>query len=249
MNDNWIWGVHSIEACLETRPELIKELFTIIADNDNRELIKIKELAKSQGISVQLVKNIPGSLKDRRTQGIFAQLQNFPVWNFREEKASIAEQFTNDRGQWAMLDRIQDPQNYGAVLRSAAAFGVKGIFVANRDQCPANGTVAQVSAGQLFRIPLYECEQCMELLKLAQEKNVCILSLDSRGENLSRYLSENKSNILWILGAEHQGVQKKYLEQSDSIVSIPMNPDVESLNVSNAAAIAFYETQKNIKTH
>jgi 23S rRNA (guanosine2251-2'-O)-methyltransferase len=248
MKDKWIWGIHSLDACVETHPELLIEIF-VLEESPDRDFQNLKKKILDAGLKLQSIKNTPGALRDKRTQGIFAQLKDFPIESFREFRQEISERWKMENGQWVYLDRIQDPQNYGAILRSAAAFGVKGVFVSERDQCPVTGTVAQVSAGQIFRVPLYSCEQPSELIAAAQESKLQVLALDSRGENISRYLTETKGSILWMLGSEHQGVQKRLLERADTILSIPMNPDVESLNASNAAAISFFEAQKNFKTH
>jgi 23S rRNA (guanosine2251-2'-O)-methyltransferase len=246
--EHWIWGVHAVLACAQTQPELLKEIFLIEAKAVDSDVKSLLNFLSDLGLRVQPIKNIPVALKEKRTQGVVAQLQHFPLRSFQKEKSRLQKLCQEEIGQWVFLDRIQDPQNYGAILRSAAAFGLKGVFVGTKDQCPVTGTVAQVSAGQLFRVDLWECHNPLDLMEMFKEADFEILALEAGGQNLSRHLEDlkkSKKNILWLLGAEHFGVQKRYVERSSASVSIPMKSDVESLNVSNAAAIAFFEAQKN----
>jgi len=207
--------------------------------------LAVKKIEMDLGFPAIVQEELPRSLKDKRTQGVAARIHAFPLRRFSKEIEALKEAFQSP-GQWAILDRVQDPQNYGAILRSAAAFGLKGIFVGLKESCPMTGTVAQVSAGNFFKVPVYEVPNSNRLIELVVEAGGQVASLDAGGEPLGASVMEKAAGgaLLWVLGAEHKGVASRFLDKSTMTVRIPMAEGVESLNVSNAAAVAFYEGQK-----
>jgi 23S rRNA (guanosine2251-2'-O)-methyltransferase len=147
-----------------------------------------------------------------------------------------------------ILDRIQDTQNFGAILRSAAALGAKSIFIGRREQAPVNGTVALVSAGNIFKVNIYTATNLARTCERLQEKGFAVYALDGGGKNISKTLKEaNPDKIAWILGSEEEGIQPIVAKAATEKVGIPMVAGVESLNVSNSAAIALYEAHKFLK--
>jgi len=159
--------------------------------------------------------------------------------DFEEEfQAGLAE----GRGQWAILDSLQDPRNYGAVLRSAAAFGVKAVIVGRKDQSPLTGVVAQASAGQSFRVKSVSANNLGQIVKIARDAGAHVLALDGSGKSLRDWFAAKPQGaIVWVLGSEGEGVRSKLLENATQVLRLPMAAGVESLNASVAASLAFYE--------
>ncbi|NCN27588.1 RNA methyltransferase [bacterium] len=250
MKSEWIWGLHSIEACGESYPELILEILVQKSNQVDHELnALLKKLNDQLGLKANVVERLPKALDDKRTQGVAAKIQEFPLLNFNKLKDTVSDQLDKG-GQWLLLDRIQDPQNFGAILRSAAALGVKGVVIGTKDQCPFNGTVSHVSVGASFRVPIYQSSRPLEFLELARERGLDVLSLDASGDPISAYMDKTDVHgLVWIMGSEHWGVSPKYVEISNTKISIPLHAAVESLNVSNAAAIAIWEAQKIFHKH
>ncbi len=245
-NQNWIWGFHSVEAALENYPEIITEL--LLETESTQSDSSLEKLAQNAGVKLNLVKNLPKVLTEKRTQGVAARISEFPEKNFSE----IEELFfdTESPGQWVLLDGIQDPRNFGAIIRSAAAFGVRGIFYGQRNQTPPSGLVSQASAGNLFRVPLVSMSSFQVLWKALENAPFRVLALDAEGVPISQIVpsAREKLSVLWVLGSEGEGLRPGIRDKCQGIASIPIREEVESLNASVAASLAFYIAQRKIQS-
>lgn len=251
----WVWGLHAAEALIEEHADSILELQISGKDDANSEARSVLEAkAKDAGVSFQKVERIKKEYSDKRHQGVLALLKRAPTFSIHDLN-DFLENTAGDASiepyrQWALLDRVEDPRNFGAILRSAAAFGLSGVFFGQKQQAPVSGVVAQSSAGQCFRVPLYELSNVNQVFTSFADSGrrfVCA-SLDMNGEELDSFAKNTKSgepcDVLWILGSEGRGVRPGLLERSTDRVKIPMSPTVESLNVSVASALAFYSLRK-----
>lgn len=247
----WVWGLHAAEALIGEHPDAILELQIARKDDANQEArSKLEAQAKDAGIKFQTVERVKKEYSDKRHQGVLALLKRAPTLSIHDlndflENTASASGAPKCR-QWALLDRVEDPRNFGAILRSAAAFGLSGVFFGQKQQAPVSGVVAQSSAGQCFRVPLYELSnvnQVFTSFESSGRRFVCA-SLDMEGEELDSFAQSTQAgeatDVLWILGSEGRGVRPGLLERSTDRVKIPMSPTVESLNVSVASALAFY---------
>ena len=250
VEENWIWGFHSVEACVQCHPDFVLEIQVEAAASDSSEFGKLKKAMGDVGIKAKTVPSLPKMLKEKRTQGVAAKLKSFPTQDFRHYRTEFEEALQGDEGgQWVLLDGIQDPRNFGAILRSAAAFGVKGVFVRTKHQCPPTGVVAQTSAGNLFRVPLIAGLSFNPIFDALEGFDVRILGLETGGSTLEKALSGSGGatpKVLWILGGEGDGIRPGLREKCTSLVEIPMSPGVESLNASAAATVAFYATRQKL---
>jgi len=250
----WIWGWHSLEACIESFPELVIEVkIEDEAHKASAELQKIAKSAKAQGIRVDFVRALSKEYADKRTQGCMALMKRAPTLGVRDLSDIFEAEAPKKLRQWAVLDRIEDPRNFGAILRSAAAFGLSGVIFGDKQQAPLTGTVAQTSAGQCFRVPLFEIPNPNTVFRMFEENahlKPAIVVLDMDGESLTKavkgFIKDEYSDLFWILGSEGQGVRPGLKEKSSHTVSIPMEKGVESLNVSVASALAFYATYQSL---
>lgn len=247
----WVWGLHATEALVAEHPDSILELQLVDKDDANQEARqKLATEAKDAGVKFQNVERVKKEYSDKRHQGALALLKRAPTLSIHDLNDTL-ENTASDASaaqcrQWALLDRVEDPRNFGAILRSAAAFGLSGVFFGQKQQAPVSGVVAQSSAGQCFRVPLYELSnvnQVFTSFASSGRRFVCA-SLDMDGEELDVFAKNTQSgeasDVLWVLGSEGRGVRPGLLERSTDRVKIPMSPTVESLNVSVASALAFY---------
>jgi len=241
--DQWIWGRHSVEAALEVCPEWMLELMVEIeAEKEHQDII---EACGDQGISHLRAAKLPSLLKDRRHQGIAAKIKRFPFEYFNQFRDQLIE-LVRGGGVFAVLDRVQDPQNYGAILRSAAGLGVKAVLVAQKHQCPLTGAVAQASAGALFRVPIVLCPSLSTALDTMKEAGARVYSLDMEGkaiDQLDLRGDKRPKALAWVLGSEGQGVRDDLAKRSDEVCAIKLHGGLESLNVSATAAIAFFASR------
>ncbi len=148
-------------------------------------------------------------------------------------------------GTLAALDQITDPHNVGAILRSAAAFGIAALILP-KDHAPAESAVmAKAASGALERVPLVRVTNLSSTLKVLKKADYWIAGLDAGGSRPVATVGE-LAPLCLVLGAEGRGLRRLSAEQCDLIVSIPIRGEMESLNVSNAAAIAFYQAARGM---
>ena len=140
------------------------------------------------------------------------------------------------------LDRVTDPHNVGAILRSAEVFGARAVIAPSRHSAPETGALAKTASGALERQPYLRVTNLADTLIELQSMGYTVLGLDGTGtENLPEALAELSGRAICIvLGAEGPGLRDRTRDTCDRILRIPFAADFGSLNVSNAAAVALY---------
>jgi 23S rRNA (guanosine2251-2'-O)-methyltransferase len=141
---------------------------------------------------------------------------------------------------FVLLDELHDPHNVGAIIRSAAAFGASAILMPEHNQSPITGTVIKTSAGMVFRIPIVKIGNVNQTVRLLKEKHMWSYGLVMDGDTTLQK-AEFDSPTLIIVGNESDGIREKTLELCDVKLTIPMDPNCESLNASVAASVVLYE--------
>lgn len=138
-----------------------------------------------------------------------------------------------------MLDQVTDPHNVGAMLRTAAAFGVSAVLVPKDHAPPETAAMAKAACGALDLVPMVRVTNLAHTMKELKADGYWIAGLDGEARDLVSKLKEYKP-LCVVMGAEGKGLRRLTAEGCDVLVSIPIQPLMESLNVSNAAAIALY---------
>jgi len=139
-----------------------------------------------------------------------------------------------------ILDQILDPHNLGAIIRTAAAFGIYDIIITSRNSTKDTATVAKSSAGLNELVNLIEVGNLNSAIKDLKNIGYFIIGLDGEAKVKLTEIKDNK-NIALVLGNEGKGIRELVKKNCDDLVKIPMQTCVESLNVSVASAIAMYE--------
>lgn len=142
-----------------------------------------------------------------------------------------------------ILDGINDPHNFGAILRSAEIFGVNGIIVSKHNQVPLNATVAKTSAGAINFVPVAMVSNLNNAIQTLKDCGFWIVSSDGSGESNYDDINYDFPTVL-IIGSEGKGISNLVLRNSDYIVKIPMSGQVNSLNASVAAGILMSEINR-----
>ncbi|MFA5987306.1 MAG: 23S rRNA (guanosine(2251)-2'-O)-methyltransferase RlmB [Candidatus Paceibacterota bacterium] len=232
----FIYGKHALEEALNNTPEIVQEVFFTHQFEDNF----LRTLVKKRGIkATQLMPNkFPhGADEDSVHQGVIAKISvDKLVLNYKEFIDNLP--ITIDTSL-IILGEIQDPQNVGAVIRSAAAFGVAGVLIPEHNQAPITGAVVKVSAGMAFRIPLVIAPNINNVARDLKDKGFWIYGLEGESrDSIAR--EEFDTPTVFILGNEAHGIRAKTRDVCDKLLTIPTNAQCESLNAAASAAVALY---------
>jgi 23S rRNA (guanosine2251-2'-O)-methyltransferase len=142
-----------------------------------------------------------------------------------------------------VLDQLSDPHNVGAILRTAAAFQVTAVVVQDRHAPPQSGALAKAASGALDLVPYVEVVNISRALDLLAERGFWRIALAGDGEqSLAQAVPDG--DVALVLGSEGDGIRRLVREHCETAAFIPIGKAVESLNVSNAAAIALYELRR-----
>ena len=144
-----------------------------------------------------------------------------------------------------ILDQVTDPQNVGAIIRSAYAFNMDGVALSQSNSPTETSSMAKASSGAIEKIKIIQLSNMSREIKKLQAANFNVYGLAFGGsKNISELHNEN-GNVAIIVGSEGRGLRRLTKEKVDQLLEIPINKECESLNVANAASIAMFELQKN----
>jgi 23S rRNA (guanosine2251-2'-O)-methyltransferase len=143
------------------------------------------------------------------------------------------------------LDQVTDPQNIGAIIRSALAFNIDALILPEHSAPDETPAMVKASSGAIEKLPIIKVKNLTNTIKLLQKENYWAIGLDSNTSTLINNHNFGEKTVL-IMGSEGKGMRRLTKETCDLVVKLPMSDKAESLNVSNAAAIAMYELFKNL---
>jgi 23S rRNA (guanosine2251-2'-O)-methyltransferase len=159
------------------------------------------------------------------------------------ESVSV-EDFEPRRGAvLLMLDQVTDPQNVGAILRSAAAFGAAGVILQDRHAPKLAGALAKAAVGAVDQIPTAHVVNLSRALETLADRGWRAVGLDGHTDVYLHQALDGGPTVL-VLGSEGEGLRRLVAEHCDELAKIPMPGGFESLNVSAAAAVALYEASR-----
>ena len=231
----YIYGRHALMEALRNRPKSVQKVFLApglqdqeLKDTIRRNGIRIAKLSDKEVHKVGSTSTHQGVIGIVTLSELLAPYKEF------------AESLTvNDDTSLVLMGEIQDPQNVGAIIRSAAAFGVSGVLIPQHNQSPVTGAVVKVSAGMAFKIPLVTIGNVNETLRDLKKRGFWIYGLEGEAQ---RTLGEEQFDApsVFVLGNESKGIREKTQELCDILLKIPMSEKSESLNVAASAAVALY---------
>lgn len=218
----------------------------IYAQTSNKEIDSvIKEALKRKIIVVNTDKQKLDKMIDgKNSQGIIASITDFEYSEI-EDIINYAKS-RNEDPFVLILDKIEDPHNLGAIIRSAECMGVHGIIIQKRNACLVTDTVEKVAAGACSYVKVARVTNITESIKKLKEYGLWIYGLDMAGES-NIYDTKLEGAIGIVVGNEGEGISRLVKENCDVLMKIPMTGKINSLNASVSAAISIYEVvrQKN----
>lgn len=225
-----------------------KTINKIYTQGSTKELYDIIKLAKDKKIVVvESEKSKLDKMCDgKNSQGIVASVTDYEYFTIDD----ILDE-ASKRGEEpfvVILDKIEDPHNLGAIIRTCECMGVHGIIIQKRNACQITDTVEKVSAGACSFVKVARVTNITESLKYLKDKGLWIYGLDMEGAE-AIYNTKLDGAIGIVVGNEGSGISRLVRENCDVMINIPMYGNLNSLNASVSAAISIYEVgrQKYMK--
>ena len=223
------WGKHAVAAALDN-PE--RKVLRAWATRDAATFMQFSsDIPVTMADVTDLARLVP---HDAPHQGVVIEVE--PLEDAWLDELLGAE---DESAVLLVLDQVTDPHNVGAILRSAAAFGAVGIVTQDRHSPPESGVIAKAASGALERMPWTRVVNLARALEEIGEAGFWRIGLAGDAEtDLKDALGPPK--VALVLGAEGAGLRQNTREHCDALARLPITSAVESLNVSNAAAVALY---------
>ena len=235
----WLFGLHAVRDAL--RNPARTKLRLLVTKNAYDKLAE--DIAVS-GIEPEMAdpRRFPAPLDPQSVhQG--AALEVKPLdWGDLEQVCMAAD---GQVPRVVLLDRVTDPHNVGAILRSAEVFGARAVIAPHRHSAPETGALAKTASGALERQPYLRIKNLADAMERLKSMGYLMLGLDGEAEQSVAQAVEGRRDraIALVLGAEGPGLRQKTRETCDQLVKIDAAGAFGSLNVSNAAAVALYATR------
>lgn len=229
----YIFGKHAVSEALQHRPDVVKQIFLDSDFSDAKIIARIE----ASGIDIRPLNlnNPPRGVSAKAAhQGIVAGI--LPEKLMVPYKDFIQKLTITPASALLILGEVQDPHNVGAVIRSAAAFGIAGVLIPPHNQAPVTGTVIKVSAGMAFKIPLVAVSNVNSVARDLQQRGFWMYGLEGEG-TVSTVTERFERPSAFILGNEGSGLRQKTKELCDDLIAIPISPRCESLNAAAATAV------------
>jgi len=233
-----VYGKNSVESLLEGSLRRINKLYVAKGVKFEPKINKIIALAKDNKIPIQEVpREKLNSIAGGVHQGVAASVSPVEYTEFHQLEETLKNKIN---ALVIILDGVEDPHNFGAIARTAAAAEADGIIIAKRRSSPVTAVVEKASAGAIEKIPVVQVTNIVNTIEKLKKIGFWVFSAEGNGE---KYYFEPDYNLncALVIGGEHQGVSELVKKHSDMVIKIPISSKINSLNASNAASIIIYE--------
>ncbi len=232
----YIYGKHAISEAIKRAPYAIKHMYFVGGVKAEKIFKDIRELNITYDRCDE--NHLPRGVDyGANHQGVIALV--VPKKILKDYKPFIENLEITETTGLVVLNELTDPHNVGAIIRSAAAFGIKGVLIPEYRQAPITGAVVKVSAGMAFALPLISIINTNSVLRDLKDRDFWIYGLSEKGGTKISDEQFTKPSV-FVFGNEERGIRKKTEELCDFRLSIPIEKKVESLNVAASAAVTFY---------
>ena len=236
-----IFGINGCATVLESRKYKITDILIQSGSPAERD----GKITHALGYHGGHIKFLPASqFKSQfgkwRTQGIIVR--------FMGKIETDLPSFTDQSGNIGLLilDRIEDPQNLGQIIRTAECAGIDGIIIPKHDSCGITDTVIQVSQGSFTQVSIYQVNNLHQTVTNLKDEEFWVIAMENSLDAKHWHQVDYKGKVAIIAGSEGRGIKKLVLEKCDFLVTIPMQGKTNSLNVSAAVSAVLFERLRQL---
>lgn len=229
--DAWFYGQHTVLAALANQERDVRRL---LSSGTPPELSEFRSDLTVESCGRATIDTLlpPGAVH----QGIAALVDPLTPWSVEEVCEAARDQPSS---LVLVLDQVSDPHNVGAIMRSAAVFGVHAVIVQDRNAPEITGALAKAASGALEAVPMVRTTNLVRALETLKAAGFWCLGLDADADHRIGEIAAADHRVL-VLGAEGAGLRRLTSEACDDLARIDSDGAITSLNVSNAAAVALY---------
>jgi len=237
-----LYGIHPVFEVLVAGRRHVYEIY-LDKEKKSGRLAQIESMAKAAGVLINSIgpsdfKALTGTIGH---QGAAAMVSPYPQVTVRDILQTVQDE--DGKRFLLILDNIQDPQNLGAIIRTALCVGIHGVIVPKDRSASPTAAVSKASAGSLEHIRLVRVTNLVQTIKYCKTCGLWIMGLQKDAAQ-SIYAADLSGSIALVLGGEQKGMRRLVKKNCDFLISIPQQGTLNSLNASAAAAIALYEAYR-----
>lgn len=237
----YIYGRNTVEEALNDDSTTVEKLFVRESVN-KKNFGSILDLASSQKIPVGYVPGkklyeMVGSVQDQGIVALIAEVDYLDLDEWLEKMKLI------QNPALLMVDGVEDPHNLGAIIRSAAASGIHGVFLPKHGSSPITPAVHKTAAGNVGKVHVVRGGNLNQAILELKNHNYWIAGLDMNGDN-HLWQQTMEMPLAIIIGGENKGLRPSTRKHCDFVVTIPLSNQVESLNASVAASLVCFEWKR-----
>lgn len=235
----WLWGRVLVGETLRAGRWNILELF--LADDlppDQKRTATRRAAELGVAVSAESRDALTRRCRSAEHQGYVARMSPFPYANLDDV---LPTRFA--KSLFVILDSIQDPYNFGAILRSAEVFGADAVFVGDRHQAEVSSMVARSSAGAINRVPIVRVANLVSLVESLKSLDMTVVGTSEHAKQTTWDVRLSPP-IAIVIGNEGSGIGPELLAACDRVIRIPHQGDIGSLNAAAAAAVLLHEIRR-----
>jgi 23S rRNA (guanosine2251-2'-O)-methyltransferase len=226
-----IYGINPLLEIFLTHPTMLEKI--VIAEGRGGEALqKIMKLASDRGIPVEFAgrEKVHQGIVGLCREHVYVTVDDILANRHKKSRYSLV----------IILDSINDPQNLGAIIRTAHCCGANGVIIPSNRAASVTASVVKASAGAVYRIPTAMTVNLVRTIEYLKEKDFWIYGADAASE-ISFHTPDYEGHVGLVLGNEGLGIRPLIRKKCDFLISIPIRGEVASLNVSAAAGVLLYE--------
>ena len=234
----FLYGIHPVQEAVRAGRRKIVRVYTLQASR-SRRIASLLIRVKQAGVSIKAIPSadIETLAQTDRHQGVCAEVEPYPLVNLETLYSTLPE---GRKGRLLLLDSIVDPQNLGALIRTACCAGVDGIVITKDRAAAPTPTVSKASAGALEHVRMARITNMTNTIKQLQKHGYWVFGLSGEGQQ-SIYAGDFSGPVALVIGSEAKGLRPLVKRSCDQLLFIPQADTIDSLNASVAGGIAIYE--------